>query len=436
MHRRSAFIHVLIVALSIPGFAQGPVGLADLPALAGARADRQRPTQLAALRPHLAELSQDYGLNSRVLDATIAKVAKLGDSLVPLLLDYLTPSDAGDEQLRNLAGNAARILAQLDPGSFVDPLLELAQSKNSTARGESIKLLGHTRAKRAEEFLAGAYAKLSRRDKLHALGAMQRLQSTALATAAAQQLTSKDYVTQSRSLDYLVAVRADRVVPAVLQAFQARLNERDVGQYVAYFDLTVKGDGAVAEALLPLLEPARRSRLDLRTERRLCSSLGHIAPVGHAATKAALRAILESGDTTTPAIRAAVSLSALGDKKSDRILFENLDRRVRIDRGNPDGYASRASAYQAFGRWKKATNDYEAAIKHANVASERRLFYIQIAHCEAHRGNARSMLRALKSAGIQLEALRAEAARNPALAELLKRDAGRRGMRELEKDGR
>jgi hypothetical protein len=124
------------------------VSLHDLPALARARAERQRPAQEQALQPFWTDLALEYRDNAQYLDQRIAMVAALGDSVVPLLLERLQPV-AANAQSRNLAANCRRVLERLDPSSFLDALVELARSNNEVGRVESIQLLGRSGSPRA-----------------------------------------------------------------------------------------------------------------------------------------------------------------------------------------------------------------------------------------------------------------------------------------------
>ena len=85
----------LFAALCVPALA-AQVALADLPELARARANRLRPAQEEALKPFWADLALDYAKNQKFLDERIAKVAAIGDSAVPLLLEKLTPLSDSD----------------------------------------------------------------------------------------------------------------------------------------------------------------------------------------------------------------------------------------------------------------------------------------------------------------------------------------------------
>ena len=103
---------------------------------------------MAALEPFWADLSLDYGNNREFLDRRVVEAARLGDSVVPLLLEKLQPVQSS-EAAQNLAGNCRRVLERLDPGSFVDALAELTRGSSSVARSEAIRLLGFARVPQA-----------------------------------------------------------------------------------------------------------------------------------------------------------------------------------------------------------------------------------------------------------------------------------------------
>ena len=71
-----------------------------------------------------------------------------------LLLEKLRPAQDTDTA-RALAGNCRRVLARLDPASFVDALAELARGNHGIARSEATELLGHADTPEAVTVLAG-----------------------------------------------------------------------------------------------------------------------------------------------------------------------------------------------------------------------------------------------------------------------------------------
>ncbi|MCA8942229.1 MAG: HEAT repeat domain-containing protein, partial [Planctomycetes bacterium] len=156
----------ICTALATSVSAQG-IGLAELAEIARARAARQRPALVAALEPFVADLALAYqGRNRSYLDAKFDEIAKLGSGIVPLLLEYLTPTNAG-EDAQNRADNVARVLARLGPAEYVDHLVELTRHTSETARRNAIWLLGFTASQRAEIALV---------DRISALADPERIQ--------------------------------------------------------------------------------------------------------------------------------------------------------------------------------------------------------------------------------------------------------------------
>ena len=138
MRPRTTQLIAASTALLLAGSAAAQVSLRDLPKVARARAERLRPKQVAALEPFWADLSLEYEGNQEFLDRRILEAADLGDSVVPMLLEKLRPAQDTDTA-RALAGNCRRVLARLDPASFVDALAELARGNHGIARSEAIE---------------------------------------------------------------------------------------------------------------------------------------------------------------------------------------------------------------------------------------------------------------------------------------------------------
>ena len=155
--------HALPLLLLVP-HALAQVSLADVAKIARARAERSRPAQQKALEPYWSDLQLPYRVNQQHLDPRISEVAALGDSVVPLLLEKLQPSTGGDNA-RNLASNCRRVLEKLDPGSFLDALVELANGTHEIGRTEAIQLLGIAQAPQAVTVLIDLLDRLSGEDK-------------------------------------------------------------------------------------------------------------------------------------------------------------------------------------------------------------------------------------------------------------------------------
>src|SRR5690606_21987024 len=119
-----------VLALAAATAAQQRVTLAELPAIARARAERQRPQQLERLAPFLPDLQTEYGRNAAALDVTIDKVRALGDAVVPILVEFLTPPADASNRERWLAANARRVLLGLEPAAHVDTWIDLASGEH------------------------------------------------------------------------------------------------------------------------------------------------------------------------------------------------------------------------------------------------------------------------------------------------------------------
>ena len=87
MCARSNTLLATVLALSTAPAAYAQISVRDLPEVARARAERLRPKQIAALQPFWADLSLDYEENKEFLDRRIGDASRLGDSVVPMLLE-------------------------------------------------------------------------------------------------------------------------------------------------------------------------------------------------------------------------------------------------------------------------------------------------------------------------------------------------------------
>jgi tetratricopeptide (TPR) repeat protein len=429
MNRGIAFVLLPLLGPAMTAEAQDIRGLTQLAELARERASRQRPRQEAALEPFWVELALDHGLNARVIDSTARKVAALGDGIVPILLEKLAPSEPSPNAI-NLSFNCAKVLALMEPASFLDPLLDLARGNSTLGRRQALWLLGQTGHPRAAEAIAATFGRLNDRDEIRlALGAMTRLRSPAITSQAVQHLSAPDRELRAAVLAHLDAVGSAKDMPRVLEALGKESDNRLLPDYIRYLTRFARRDERVADALVPLAEGVRLDPEDLLG---LCSALATIAPEGHPATLRVMREFLERGETSRLGIQAALTMRELGDKGGEKILFDTLEQRLRKQRDSVDAHADRADASFAFGRHAQAIRDYERAIKLSRAGSRQAVFHLQIARCEAHRGVARGVIEALRESGVGLDTIRREAERDPVFAAVLEKASVRDFLRRLE----
>jgi tetratricopeptide (TPR) repeat protein len=419
---------LLLSCTALP--AQG-VTLRDLPELARARAERQRPAQLARLEPFLADLDTEYLRNASVLEESLVRVAALGSDVVPILIEFLTP-ESGENRARWRADNASRILMKLEPTLYVDTWIELLDGDNATGRRTSLRLLGAAGPDpRTTAALARNFDRLREPyDRRRALAVAAELGIRSMTRQAVELLQSTDAESRRTALDYLTACAFQEAVPSAVASLKKETEKALLPAYVGYFLATVDQDADVAAALVGILSG---SRLGIDDQKTLVEGLAKVAPKNHEPTETALLAILERGETGPLGIAAAVTLQALDEKRGIRVLFETLEERIRDRRGDAGAIADRADAYFAFGRHKEAIRDYEDAIRLSFSGTRRSAYHLQIARCEAHRDSLPRMLRSLKSAELSATTIRAEAAKDPVFQAMLEKEAAQRFLDSLDR---
>jgi tetratricopeptide (TPR) repeat protein len=409
------------------------VSLSDLPALARSRAERLRPAQEKALEPFWADLALDYMRdNAQYLDQRIAQVAALGDGVVPLLLEKLQPvANAGPA--RNLADNCRRVLERLDPGSFLDALVELARSSNEVARLEAIQLLGSSDSLRAVPVLASMLEQGRPAETTLLLEALARLRDPSVAAQIAPMLGSADRNIRGGVLAYLVAAAPPVAVPVALQALGNETDRSLLPGYVEYFAAVAHEDDAVAGALLPLLD---RERLDWRDTRRLVQVLATVAPRNSDAVTRRLHAMLDTGDTGALGLEAALTLRALGDKNGLKKVLGALNEQLKRPqrRNEPQLYEDRANLYFATEDWKDAADDYERVLELSQSPLLQRKIRQQLVRCEARRSRFDKVLKHLKDSGLGFDEIAALGREDAAVQEALARPSVRTWLQSLPRD--
>lgn len=422
MPRRFFAPLVVIACTTAVALPQRPIGLEQLARIARERLERQRPAQLAELRPFLEDLELDYRRpeNRAFLEKRLREIAALGDGIVPRLLEFLTPAQEGDPAQRNLAANAARVLRHMDPRTFVDALLELAVSKSYTASLLAIDLLGITGDERAVDLLLEVFERLGPAHRRQAIHSLRRLGARQAAGLVASQLGARDRELRRAALEFLAALPEPAVLPTVLQALAAEDPARDATRLPLYWRYLERAAAGHAEAATALLRWLVDDALDKDLRTRVCRILAVVAPRGHEPTLRACAEILQAGETGSLGRACAVTMQALGDRSGARLLLERLKAEIARSRRDPTGWRKRGDAYFELGHYDRAIKDYQEAIDRSTSRRVREFLYLLIARCEARRRDrGRYVLKALKQAGLTRAALAKEAAKDPALAKAL-----------------
>lgn len=408
---------LLAVLIPLAGLA-AQVPLADLPELARRRAERLRPKQIAALEPFWADLALEYRSNQQFLDERIAKVAELGDSVVPMLIEKLRPSQGGTAA-RNTAANCRRVLERLDPSSFVDALAELARGEHETARTEAILLLGHAHVPQAARVLTALVDRLTDDDQRYAIRSLRLLKAPEAAPKVAPLLGSSDRRLREEVLAYLIASRADAVVDTVVQAISTESDAKLLPNYIDYFAAAVREHLGATAALLPLLDG---ERLDWQDTRSLVQALATVAPRGHDETRRKLHELIDGNDTSSLAVAAAVTLLELGDKQGAARVKRTLDDKIRRRKREAALYEQRASLLFETGEFGEAADDYEKILEFSDGLAMTRRAYVGLIRAESHRRKIQQLVRHMKASGMTVAEFEQIAAEDAAVAEAMQHD--------------
>ncbi len=395
--------------------AQDPdLKLTELPALARARAQRQRPQLEQALAPFLDLLSLDP--DEEDLEDAIAKVVALGDNMVPLLLEKLI-AQSNSSEARNLARNCALILQQHDLTSYSDSLLELARnSKKPQAQQLGIYLLGFNKQPGIDQALLQLLPQVKGRQRREALQALTRLGSAVAAMEVTRWLPLAESQDQNRAMAYLLAVRDPQTLPLLLRGLGKTRRPSRMLDYVKLIEAITKADDKAALALLPLLDLQQLS-LDSMQMQTVCRALATVAPANHQPSIQALLKLLENGRTGAPELQAAQTLVLLGDKSGRSTLLRSLQQRLRgPGKRNYRNHSMLGDFYREFGEYGRAHSAYKDALELTNGFNTRRQLYINMARCEAHRSRWKSLQAALVKSGASRKTLLQAAADYPELA--------------------
>lgn len=430
MPARPIVLLTILATLSVSATSNAQISLRDLPDLARQRADRLRPLQVAALEPFWADLSLDYETNSAILDTSIKKAAKLGDSVVPLLLEKLQPAQGGALS-KNLASNCRRVLQRLDPASFVDALAEMARGKNYIAQSESIILLGYADVPQAAIVLGELLGSADAKQRLPIIRSLRLLRSPKAAAQIVALLGSSESALREEVLSYLIAAKASSVADTVIQALTTEDNNRLLPFYIEYFAACTPRNAAATEALLPLLD---RERIDWQDTRRLVRVLATVAPKEHELTIRKLHELIDGYDTSSLAVQAAVTLRDLGDKKGVRDLNRTLDDKIRRRKREAALYEQRATLLFAIDDFSAALNDYDKILDYSEGAVMTRRAYVGLLKCESRRKKIQSIVKHMKSSGMSPEEFQDLAEQDKPFRQAMEHSRVRAYLKQLTKD--
>lgn len=406
------------------------ISLRDVPELARQRAERLRPLQIAALEPFWADFALEYRTNTAVLNDAIIKASKLGDSVVPLLLEKLQPAQGGSAS-RNLASNSRRVLSYLDPGSFVDALAEMARGSHKIARTESIILLGFADVPQSSTVLTDLIDTASEANRLLIIRSLRRLRSPEAAPKIVALLGSTDRQLREDVLAYLIASKASSVVDTVVQALTTESDDRLLPSFIDYFATCCEQDVAATEALLPLLS---RERIDWQDTRTLVAALATVAPKGHEKTIRKLHELIDGNDTSSLAVQAAVTLRSLGDKQGITRLNRTLDDKIRRRKREAALYEQRASLLFAIDEFSDALSDYEKILNYSEGAAMTRRAYVGMLKCESRRKKIQNMVKHMKASGMTQEDFDSLAEQDEPFRTAMDHERTRSFLKQLAKD--
>lgn len=416
----------LVLALSFTAIrlpSQG-VNLEQLIELAKSRAATQRPELQKKLEPYRTALETSYKTNWVLIDEKIAEIIKLGDSILPLLLENLEPRTESPTNV-NLAKNSGRILHKMEPASFVQALIDIVMGESYTGVRLAIPLLGKTANPRAGEVLASMLeGKATHRNAI--IEALSELGFKGAALQVAKLLPIKGPDNDQEAARYLQKVAVPEVVPEVFRALDQVKRGSQVMRYIRILRACAKQDAESAVRLLGYFSNQKLDRTELSV---LADTLAVVAPPGHKPTIDKLKSILADGDTGGLELRTAMALRRLGDKSGPLTLRKNLLKKIRgRNKRNYLNHANLGEYYLEFGEFKPAVDAYKSGITHATGYAIKSMLYLQIARAQAKREKWRYVRDALKESKMPFDQIQKAAKDYPEIATALAREPVKKFM--------
>lgn len=394
--------------------AQKGVSLEQLTELARQRAERLRPELEKKFAPYEVVLSYDYKDKQLEIDEAVEKASALGDAIVPLLLEKLEPRRESPA-LKNLAANVARVLARMEPQSFIAPLMEIAEGDSYTGSSLAIVLLGKTGSERAGALLTRLIDRF-RDSHLRRLAyeALSELQYPGAALKVARALPMENRSEELAACIYLATVPQKALVPEFLRILEKTRRPEDVMRYLRLLGGCSGRNAEVAHAMLPYFG---NNKLDRTEWRELAQLLIKVSPPKDEKVLARLRQAIEENKSASLSLQAAVTMKALGDDEGAEILQRHLRRETRDPRGKRVAYnwSNLGDFYLAMDDLVRARDAYLKGTRLARSSGSSRL-YIQLAKVAARRERWKDVRDALRDSGSSLKVLQAEARHDEPLA--------------------
>lgn len=410
-----AWLGMALCCTALPAPAQG-VNLDQLIDLAKTRAATQRPQLEQKLAPYREVLETSYKDNWVLLDEKILEIVKLGDSIVPILLENLEPRTASPANL-NLAANSSRALSQMGPASFLQSLIDIVEGESYSGVMHAIPLLAKTESPRAGAVLTQL---LDRKKGVHRtaiIDALARLEYRGAAMTIARLMPLPRREDDFRATRYLGKVATPAVVPEIFRVLGEVKRGSQIMRYIRILRTCARHDPVAAERLLSFFDNQKLDRTELAS---LATTLAVVAPPDHKPTITRLKTILTSGDTGRLELQTAIALRALGDKDGPTLLRKNLLKRCRgRNKRNYLNHANLGEYYLEFGEYKLAVDAYKAGITVATGNAIRAMMYLQIARAQAKREKWRFVKDALRDSKLPFDRIQAAAGEYPELAEAI-----------------
>ena len=426
MPNRHLVAGVLISACSL--HAQAGVTLTELTEIAKARASADRSVVGEMLEPFLESFAKNRAVHAVEIDRSIAEVHKLGDSVIPLLLDRLEPQK-DDKAAQNIATNSQIALNGMELANFADTLIEIVEGDNQTGVRLAIPLLGRTDDPRAGAFLAARLDLFDPAQHANAIRALTQLEHRGAILKIVKGMPYAETATDALAANYLREIGSDQVVPEILRVLTEVTTAARIMRYCEVLAACSRQNVDSARALVAALN---RRYLEVSQQQQIVTFLATVAPRGDRSSIARLRVVVEENRTPSLALQAALTLGDLGDKMGPDLLKKELTRELNRKRTEYLNWSKLGDYYFAFGDFKSAAKNYAGATQRAQAKLVRERLYLDVARSEARRPNRQKEVRtALRLSEASLDRLLRAASEDPELAKAYEHSTVKRFLNTL-----
>ncbi len=388
------------------------------------KARAQRDALLSTLRERTDAILREIDAAAVARDqvallALRERLAAVGPEATPLLLPRLEPGVAGNDAQKLAARVVAGALETLQPRSFTEDLVKMAQNSSPEGRINVIRVLGSAPDNApAASALAGLWRNGPTESRGAALTALARMGGPMADQTIDEAFKDPRPEVVRAAVDAVVESKSAAHAPRILAIVK---NPNEAGRNV---DALARYYAAVPDALneqhmLAVISFASDPAPRPEDRQRLLEALAPQAKSFTSDIKKSLRKLADMPGATTREA-ALVLLAVSGDGRAKREALADYEDQIQRNPDWAQSFEARGTVLYRMQEWKEARKDYEKALELSarDLRAKQDTAAIGIARCYMQEGKVKDAADTLRKSPVTPKQL-AELARDPLFAPML-----------------